>query len=57
MHFANLLKEQNYYLKQYKDFHIGGLSAETLDAKVGKKIKDVLIDGEIITAIKLTVFF
>eukprot|EP00957_Ditylum_brightwellii_P199358 15195645-Ditylum_brightwellii.AAC.1 len=56
-HYADLLKEQNYYSKQYTYFCIGRLSAETFNAKVGKQtVKDMLIDGEIIINIKPTVF-
>eukprot|EP00957_Ditylum_brightwellii_P120223 9173348-Ditylum_brightwellii.AAC.1 len=34
LHYTNLLREQNYYLKQCEDFQIDGISANMLDRKV-----------------------
>eukprot|EP00957_Ditylum_brightwellii_P036668 2777477-Ditylum_brightwellii.AAC.1 len=53
----NLSKEQNYFLQQFKDFCIRGLSEDVIDTKIGEqKAKDMLIDGVTIVDMKPTMF-
>eukprot|EP00957_Ditylum_brightwellii_P116570 8891801-Ditylum_brightwellii.AAC.1 len=36
LQYAQLLKEQNQFLVNYKDFHIGGISEDMIDTKFGE---------------------
>eukprot|EP00957_Ditylum_brightwellii_P126472 9640587-Ditylum_brightwellii.AAC.1 len=43
MHYAQLLKEQNQFLGNYKDFRIGGISEDMIDTKFGEStLRDLL---------------
>eukprot|EP00957_Ditylum_brightwellii_P154425 11751409-Ditylum_brightwellii.AAC.1 len=56
-HYANLLKEQNRYLANYKDFSIGGVSNEMLSREFdGKTLRDHLELQGVVGDITHTVF-
>eukprot|EP00957_Ditylum_brightwellii_P078226 5948191-Ditylum_brightwellii.AAC.1 len=44
MQYAQLLKEQNQFLGNYEDFHIGGISEDIIDTKFGESTLHDLLE-------------